>query len=183
MRILKTGEKTSREICQHHQVRFGPHFLHSLLSRDSFPALHHLALKQDCREKPARDRNSPIKGFCSIKITFTTVSNHSSPSTQRHRPQRARKSVFFLFTGAPLTTRLNARLHASFQKPEAGLSSITTLRDSHITCVLLEGWTCHLQVNIASAGNKACPRTACDPGAHCSKGMDDQEPLYQGKRQ
>lgn len=109
MRILKTGDKTSREICRHHQVRFGPHFLHSLLSRDSFTALHHLALMQDCREKPARDWNSPIKDFCSINITFTTVSNHSSPSTQWHRPQRARKSVFFLFTGAPLTTRLNCK--------------------------------------------------------------------------
>lgn len=46
------------------------------------------------------------------------VSNHSSPYTQWHRPQRTWESVFFLFTGAPLTTQLNARLRASFQSPK-----------------------------------------------------------------
>lgn len=69
-------------------------------------------------QRKARQRLKLQSEFCSIQITFTAVSNHSNPFTQWHRPQRTWESVFFLFTGAPLTTQLNARLRASFQSPK-----------------------------------------------------------------
>lgn len=56
------------------------------------------------------------------------------------------------------------------------------LHDSHVTYLLLKRWTCQLQVNIVTQETKASRRATHDPGAHSSKGRNDEEQPYQGKK-